>query len=455
MQERIIMVVFFKKNNMQKSSTFQTVLLIIFVVFIVVAVLIFSGVIPIGGGDSETAGPKGEVVIWGPYKTNTVFKFFEEINNASKGAFKALYVEKNPRSFDRDLSEAIASGVGPDLVILSQEQLYRSRSKLFPIDYASFPERTFRDTFIQEGELFLLADGIYGLPLSVDPIIMYYNRNMFEASGITSPPKTWEELAQITPKLTVKKENLVLTQSAVSFGSYGNLTHAKDILSLLIMQAGNPITIESQKGFTSALGNKYNQEIPPAVSAISFFTQFADPQKDTYTWNRSLPASQEAFISEQVAVYFGYASELPLIVNKNPNLNFDIAKVPQVTGSKSHITFGDLKAVGIIKTSHNFNSAYSFALSLTGGELAPKILGALRADAPVAPARRDLLSSAPQNLFGPTLYGGALISRGWVDPGDDLSDPIFRDLVDSVFRGAVGPSEAVSQAHNKLQVIIK
>jgi hypothetical protein len=51
------------------------------------------------------------------------------------------------------------------------------------------------------------------------------------------------------------------------------------------------------------------------------------------------------------------------------------------------------------------------------------------------------------------LYGSAIISRGWYDPGASQTDRIFNTMVDSVVRGAMNSAQAVGDAQSKLMVI--
>ena len=57
-------------------------------------------------------------------------------------------------------------------------------------------------------------------------------------------------------------------------------------------------------------------------SVLKFYTDFADPLKDVYSWNKSFSNSRDAFSAENLVFYLGYASELQSLINKNPNQNF-------------------------------------------------------------------------------------------------------------------------------------
>ena len=141
-----------------------------------------------------------------------------------------------------------------------------------------------------------------------------------------------------------------------------------------------------------------------------------------------------------------------MIAAQNPNLNFDVAKVPQASVT-SGLTFGNVQAISFIKASKNLATAIKVASDFTGADFETQLLTALTPVAPVAPARRDLLSQIPQSLFGPTLYSSAIMARGWYDPGEDQTNAIFSSMVDDVVRGSADPESSVGAAQSKFQVI--
>ena len=77
----------------------------------------------------------------------------------------------------------------------------------------------------------------------------------------------------------------------------------------LSLQAGDDIVVRGEDDiFVPVLGDFKDGGISAAESAIRFYTEFANPSRQTYSWNRSLPEAQRAFIGNQVAMYFGFAS---------------------------------------------------------------------------------------------------------------------------------------------------
>jgi len=62
-------------------------------------------------------------------------------------------------------------------------------NKLYTIPYAAYTERTFRDTNIDGAQLFLSTTGVTALPLLVDPLVTYYNKDILAAKKLCYPAK--------------------------------------------------------------------------------------------------------------------------------------------------------------------------------------------------------------------------------------------------------------------------
>lgn len=441
---------------MKKLSTFEIVLIIIFIALALLAALIFSQIIPVGSkGKSNVA--VGNVTLWSTWSSQDLQSLIGVFNQNNQ-TFTLTYKQKNPATFNNDLLEALASGTGPDLVILPQQSIIGLDRRLFHIPFTTFPQATYLNTYIQGGSIFLAPDGIIGFPMTVDPLIMYYNRNMLDAANIPIPPSTWDELTADVPLITRKDASGNFTRSAVAFGTFANVLHAKDIIATLLLQAGNPIVIRntptqiSPRRFITSLEGSSGSSSNSIETILNFYTQFSDPLKsDTYSWNNTFSSDRDAFIHEDLAFYFGSASELPIIASKNPNLNFNVAPVPQQKNTKLPITFGTVQAVAMMKTSHNPATALVAAQLLSSKDFLLNLIPIMQQSVPIAPARRDMISTIPPTLWGSVFYTSAFRAQGWLDPGEDQSNAIFKTLFDDIARGAASAFyDPIQQANDKL-----
>jgi ABC-type glycerol-3-phosphate transport system substrate-binding protein len=426
------------------KPNFQLILVIVFIVAAIVGILVFSGAIPIGG---DTAGSQGTVILWGTVPSGLISEALDEFNKANP-AFVVKYEQKSSDTFDNDLLEALASGQGPDLFFLPDNLAYHYANKIFKIPYTSYSVSTFKNTFAGGGEVFLTSGGILAFPMSIDPLVMYYNRSILDANNIVYPPTYWEDLANQVPILTKKDESGKITESAVALGHVGNVAHAKEILATLFMQAGNPITQEQDGRYVSALDASVGSYNLPSI--LKFYTDFADPASPAYSWNRSLPNSDADFSGENLAYYFGYASELESFVNKNPNQNFFVAPMPQIKNAKFKVTGGSVTGLAISSFSKNFNTAFTAASLMATSNFAYKFAAVQN----LAPARRDLLAIKPADAYSPIFYSSALFSKGWLDPSPLDTDQIWASMINSVLSNALSVDDAIKDASSKLDLLL-
>ena len=406
-----------------KGNYFQIIIIAVFIVAAVLGVLVFSGAIPIGG-NSNTPGSKGTVVLWGTVPSEAIAQAIDDFNTANP-TFIVTYTEKSADTFDQDLLEALASGTGPDMVLLPDNLAFHYANKIFTVPYTSYPLATFKTVFAGAGEVFETQNGFLAFPLTIDPLMLYYNRSILNANGVVYPPATWDDLTALVPTLTKKDSSGVITQSAVALGQYSNVVHAKDILAMLFMQDGNPIVSESGGAYNSVLDSQVGQYDVP--STLQFYTNFADPNNADYSWNKSFDNSDDVFSAEQSAFYFGYASELSTLVNKNPNQDFFVAPVPQIKGSISKITDAHVMGIAVLASSKHLSTAFTAADLMATTDFASAFAGAT--DTP--PARRDLLAVKPADAYSPIFYDSALFAKSWLDPSPTDTDTIFGGMVEN------------------------
>ena len=429
-------------------KNFQLITIIVFIALAVFGVLVFSGAIPIG--NNKKAGSLGTVVLWGTAKNSVMAPILEEFNNANS-TFIVKYEQKSADSFDQDLLEALAAGAGPDMFFLPSSLAFHYANKIFAIPYQSYPLASFKNNFAGAGEVFLTSKGILAFPLSIDPLMMYYNRSMLDSNGVIYPPAFWDDLTGIVPKLTKKDDSNKIIKSAIALGHFSNINYAKNVLATLFMQAGNEIITEKDGTFSSSL-NTLNQKYQKynLASILKFYTAFADPNQDFYSWNKSFSNSSDVFSKEDLALYFGYASELEFLVNKNPNQNFAVASFPQIKDANFKLTGANVTGISLLSSSKNFNTAFTAASLMATGDFASKFAIALG----VAPARRDLLKIKPADAYYPIFYDSALYARSWLDPSPVDTDNIFRNMIDKVLSNNMTVENAISDANSKLNLLL-
>ncbi|MES2930325.1 MAG: extracellular solute-binding protein [Patescibacteria group bacterium] len=432
-------------------NNFQTILVAVFMAFFVFAVLIFSGLINIGGSSDTSNGLVGKVVIWGTFSNPEIHEVFDKISETNQ-ELVISYVTKKEATYQKELVEAFANGTGPDLFIISPDMIQNNRNFIYAIPYASYPEKSFRSSFIDGADIYLTTEGTLGFPLVVDPMVLYYNKDLLANEGIATPPAYWNELFELNGRLTKRTDDGTITQSMIGLGRFENVANAKDILATLLLQSGNQIVSRSDTRYQSVLSaTSASGAQSVAEQILEFYVEFSNPSLSSYAWNRSLPNSLDMFTGGREAFYLGHASELFKIQSINPNLSFDVTDILQTKGLATKRTYADIYALAINKKSPNMGIAFGVATLLGSDEAAKNFATTVS----LPPALRSLLSSRPADPYLFTFFNASLISRAWPDPDTIASDAIFDSMIQNIISNRLSMSAAVAKASSELDLINK
>ncbi|HWK68226.1 MAG TPA: sugar ABC transporter substrate-binding protein [Rhizobiaceae bacterium] len=156
------------------------------------------------------------------------------------------------------LATAFASGQGPDIFIISPGDFLRYYNGGVLQDLTPHIDEAARADFPESVIANRMVDGkIYGLPMEVEPMAMYYSVKAFEEAGLNENdvPKTWDELLEVAKRLTTPERYGVLFQTAP--GYYQNFTW----YPFLWQGGGEFQTAEGKSAFDS----------PATVQALKFW----------------------------------------------------------------------------------------------------------------------------------------------------------------------------------------
>ncbi|MES2216028.1 MAG: extracellular solute-binding protein [Patescibacteria group bacterium] len=425
-------------------SKFQLIILSIFIVFIIGGVIAFAR---FKGQDSKSQLPP--ITVWGTFPADTFDLYVSKVNNAYSQQLRVTYVQKRPEEFSRDFIAALARGTGPDALLITADALIPHQDKITPIPYSALPQRTFLDSYVQEGTVYLTEAGALAVPFIIDPLVMYWNRDTFDQAGIATRPQYWEEFATLDKKLTLKDDKGTIRKSAVALGEFSNIGNARELLGSLFMQLGNPITARGvEGGVVSTL--KSTSAANPAP-ALKFFTEAVDPSNPSYSWNRSMPESKTAFLSGTLATYFGFASELSDLRAKNPNINFDVAPLPQIKGGNQKATYARMYGFSIVRSSPNAGAVYQIMALLTN----PLPLAELSQSLYLPSVRREVIAKGSTDPYVTIFNQSALIGRTWLDADPAQSRIIFANMVGAVTSGQRSVDQALQDAGDQYDVLLK
>lgn len=438
---------------MIKLRPFELGLLVIFGVLLIASIFFLKTYE--GGNDcsdsKECVDLGRSVQVWGTLPDDKFNSVIYAIANEDESYKVVSYRYIPPENFDRVLVDALADQTPPDLLFMSHEKLVEHRSRLQPISYDSFPERDFRNLYIDGASIFALQDGIYAFPIMVDPLVMYWNRDILSDNGFLTSPKSWEEIvSSMAPAITIRDFNRRIQLSTLAMGEYVNIKNAFPMLSTLLLQAGSPMVSESKNGeYMVRLNESGANTSVPLTKSLDFYTSFNNVNNSLYSWNRTLSLDQDVFLREDLAFYFGYGSEARGLEAKNPNLNFDIAEIPQGENSTNKRVYGNFYGLFIPKSANNKQGAYQ-VMNEIGSQNRAKVL----ADGyNMAPVHRNSLSLGSNDVYGRIIYLSAFNTRAWLNPDLDQVDGILSRTLEDMSANRQDSTRAANDMIGRLQAV--
>lgn len=291
------------------------------------------------------------------------------------------------------------------------------------------------------------VERIFGLPLAVDSLALFYNRDLLNKAGIAEPPKTWSDFQQAVKRLTKLDAQGNITQAGAALGTGANVERAADLVALLMMQNGTQMTDESGNAtFNLIPAALRGRPAPPGEEAVVFYTDFANPTKEVYTWNAGMPNSMEAFVTGRSAFFFGYSYHLPTIRARAPKLDLGIAKVPQIEGNPE-INYANYWVEAVAKKTTHPNEAWDFIQFATSAQQAPNYLSIAKHPTALRAAIGSQLEDLDLGIFASQV----LTTKSWYRGKDAVSaDKALSDMVDAVVRGDSTVRDAINVAIGKV-----
>lgn len=418
---------------------FQIILLAVFVIAAIAGLVAFS----LFKGKSGPNGGPVVLEVWGPLPS---VAFSAATSDLSDNDFKLTYREIPPAQFEQTLIEALAAGKGPDAIILPSDLVVRQGDKVVPIPLATLSERQFTDSFAEAAEAFWTPQGALAVPLAIDPLVAYGNRDLFAGGGIALLPRYWDEVMTDTRALVSRNRFGQIQTAAVSLGEYRNITNAKEILAALFFQSGGMLVSRGANGYAVSLEDWAN-----AGSALGFFTEFANPVKPLYSWNRGLPPSHDMFASGDVALYFGFASEYQELRDKNPHLNMSVSPFPQTRDSSLVVTFGKAWGLAALKTGKDPAGAMRLGFALADSARLARLNDALGTVPPLRTLLAQKQASAAKSVF----YEAALQAHSFLDPNPTESAKLFQSVVENITGGTGQLTNGVGDLRSGLERLLR
>lgn len=423
--------------------------LVVGVIILVMIIFLGRGFTPPGGSE------KADLTFWGVFDSPESFRATIDAYQKINPGIRVNYRQFSFEDYEKSLINAFASGTGPDIFMIHNTWLPKHQDKIYPLPSEIQGEKTpiftlkdFKEQFVDVAEKDLVVGNeIYGLPLYVDTLALYYNKDIFNSLSIASPPKTWNEFNEVVERITLADENSNISRSGAAIGTSRNINRSTDILSLLMIQSGVPMINDGQ---TSAEFSKIVENQDVGQVALEYYTDFANPEKRVYTWNGGQHFSIDAFQEGTAAMMFNYSHQIPLLRSRAPRLSFGAAPMPQLNSAQA-ANYASYWAPAVSKFSKNSVAGWKFLVYLSS---APGVVPYLNAvNHPVA--RRDLIDQQQTDPDLGVFAKQALSAKSWYQIDNVAIENILADLIDDVNFSRQTIDAALRTAENKITLLMQ
>ena len=413
---------------------------------------------------------------------------YDEIINAYRALHPNVtinYRKLRLEEYESELINALAEDRGPDILSLHNDWIRAYQSKLLPAPATVkmpfrevqglqknqvWVEKTLpvittaqvRDQFVDQvaHDVVIkgqssdpkkgLVDQLWGLPMALDTMVLYYNKDILNAGGIPTAATTWAEFQDHVKRLTRYDAQGKLVKPAAGIGTSKNVERSFDLLSLLMMQNGAQMADANGIPSFNRTPPDVTRDTPPGVEALIFYTDFANPAKEVFTWDDTQPNSYDAFISGKTAYFFGYSYHLARIRAQAPKLNFGVTNIPQIDPA-AKVNYANYWVEAVSKKTKNPDAAWDFVQFAAKADQVKTYLAktakptALRSLVNTQLSDPDLSVFASQVLTAKSWYTGSNIKA---------TEAAFDEMIDTTLSGAE-PNRTINNAAQVISQTIR
>lgn len=322
-------------------------------VFLFLSFIVFGLILP---RLQKNSGGKAEITYWGLWEDNNIMQVAIADFKKQYPNITVNYVKQDIKQYREKLTTRIQNNTGPDVFLFHNTWLSMFSNVLLPIPSNIISKQDFNSSFYPVTQKDLTKNGaIYGIPTEIDTLSLYINAQIFQAAG-AEVPDNWEDFIRVARSLTVIDENGKIKTAGAALGTFDNINHAPDIISLLLAQNGADI-----KNLSSTSKS--------AADALTFYTAFSTGNQKI--WDDTLDKSILFFAKGNLAMYFGYSWDYFNIKAINPDLSFQIHPVPHLPARD--MTIASYWASGVSSKSKHQKEALLFLKFLAKKETAEKL----------------------------------------------------------------------------------
>jgi len=287
---------------------------------------------------------------------------------------------------------------------------------------------------------------IWGVPVEVANYALVYNKKLLREAGFNEPPKTWDELVAMAPKLTKRNPDGTIAQYGFAFLAGWDSAVVHPYLALLYSNGGKPF----KDDFTECLLTS-KEAIEALEAELKLFKNGAtDPAASVWTFPTGKVAMMIMAPWYETALKLGFKDEYEATVG--------VAPMPYL---KKPATTGYTWFIAVDSASKNKKAAWDFIRWMTlqdaggftrMGELMAKNIGS------IPPNKQDItFFKAELNDLYTSVFVKEL-ENTYQEPnvaqGQEIKTILMREIVEA-WNGRKTAEQALSDAKKQIDKILE
>jgi multiple sugar transport system substrate-binding protein len=265
-----------------------------------------------------------EITVWSGYPE--LGPYYERVAQTMKKKYPDLVVNVQAiplREHEKRIALSLPSGSAADVIELADSSARRfleaSLLKAAPDTVSQFvSSEASYEPHIRASASF--NGKVYGVPLFRGQSALYYNTEMFEKAGLSSPPKTMAEFTEYAKKLTQRDASGIPVVSGWSLRLTGGGQGIAEKFWINLHQFGGALLKQTPDGKWSA-----GYATPEGRAALK---QYVENVQVFKTVTPEMKADAEAFELGQTAMFIRESWVIGDIKQKAPNLKYATAPLP-------------------------------------------------------------------------------------------------------------------------------
>ncbi|RYL86661.1 ABC transporter substrate-binding protein [Sporolactobacillus sp. THM19-2] len=392
-----------------------------------------------GGQSSVNSGGKANLKI-ATWAGATELKEFQGIVNKlnKKSDEYHLTVQSIPADYYKKIQTMASAKQAPDLFLLSQEYIpmYADLGVISPIDnYVKNSSKVdLKDYYKGPLDASKYKNKLYGLPWISQPVMLYYNKTMFEKAGVSEPAPNWSwEDFETAAKALTKDNNK--DGKTDQFGT--NIDGWPPLSTWIWTYGGDTITKNGKVVINS----------PESIDGLKMMNKLINVDKVVPNKTQSQNAGGPQMFSQgKIAMIFGGAGD---DFEKQVGNKFELG-MTEIPHNTQKATFSWIASTVMANTTKNKDTAADALIDLTNAMHDWKVLPPTKSD------MAKMESLHPEKKYAiPALNASSQYSHGYNNQVKqiELDTAMYQYLYEPIMLGKKSPEKAAKETADHLKQI--